>query len=251
MEFHEILKNLRKNSGITQVQMAQKLNLASQGAYRKYETGEGFPQLERLLLIAQIFNVSVGYLLGETNIKNNEINNIMEQLNDPRQEKTVKYAKNLLIEQNEESKVISLNNSLVPYEVEEEQALSAGYGEGYTQEYGKEIVYWNQQVKHDRAIIIRGNSMEPDYHYGQIALIRYQNYVDVPGGIYAVDDIERGLAYIKSVYVEDEFIRLVSLNDEEDFEGNRLFPDILLPRNENTRIIGKVVAAFTPIEKSF
>ncbi|MBK0084442.1 helix-turn-helix transcriptional regulator [Lactococcus sp. S64] len=93
--------------------------------------------------------------------------------------------------------------------------------------------------------------MEPDYHYGQIALIRYQNCVDIPGGIYAVDDIERGLAYIKSVYMEDEIIRLVSLNDDEDFEGNRLFPDILLPRNENTRIIGKVVDAFTPIEKDF
>lgn len=251
MEFHEILKELRKNSGITQVQMAQKLNLASQGAYRKYETGEGFPQLERLLLISKIFNVSVSYLLGETNIKNNEINEIMEKLNYPRQEKIVIYAKKLLIEQNQENKVIHLNNSLIPYEVEEEQTLSAGHGEGYTQEYGKEIVYWNQQIKHDRAIIIRGNSMEPDYHYGQIALIRYQNYIDVPGGIYAVDDIERGLAYIKSVYIEDEHIRLVSLNDEEDFEGNRLFPDILLPRNENTRIIGKVVDAFTPIEKDF
>ena len=93
--------------------------------------------------------------------------------------------------------------------------------------------------------------MGPDYHYVQIALICYQNFVDVPGGIYAVDDIERGLAYIKSVHVEDEVIRLASLNNEEDFECNRLFPAILLPKNESTRIIGKVVAAFTPIEKSF
>lgn len=80
---------------------------------------------------------------------------------------------------------------------------------------------------------------------------------------------------VGSVYVEDDYIRLVSLNDDIDFEGNRLFPDILLPRDENTRIIGnfatepngerkfpdiklylddnpriigKVVAAFTPIE---
>lgn len=52
-----------------------------------------------------------------------------------------------------------------------------------------------------------------------------------------------------SVYVEDDYIRLVSLNDDIDFEGNRLFPDILLPRDENTRIIGKVIEAFTPIEK--
>lgn len=54
---------------------------------------------------------------------------------------------------------------------------------------------------------------------------------------------------VGSVYVEDDYIRHVSLNDDIDFEGNRLFPDILLPRDEITRIIGKVIEAFTPIEK--
>ncbi|KZK47445.1 hypothetical protein B40_0314 [Lactococcus cremoris] len=54
---------------------------------------------------------------------------------------------------------------------------------------------------------------------------------------------------VGSVYVEDDYIRLVSLNDDIGFEGNRLFPDILLPRDENTQIIGKVIEAFTPIEK--
>ncbi|NEX50802.1 hypothetical protein [Lactococcus lactis] len=54
---------------------------------------------------------------------------------------------------------------------------------------------------------------------------------------------------VGSAYVEDDYIRLVSLNDDIDFEGNRLFSDILLSRDENTRIIGKVIEAFTPIEK--
>ncbi len=251
MEFSKRLKELRKENGYTQKSISEMLGI-KQPPYQRWESGKSMPTAANLELLAKTFNVSVSYLLGETDARDSyEIVEIMEQLNKPRQKETIDFAKKKLIEQNEENKIVILNNSLVPYEVEEEQALSAGYGEGYTQEYGKEIVYWNQQVKHDRAIIIRGNSMEPDYHYGQIALIRYQNCVDVPGGIYAVDDIEKGLAYIKSVYVEDEFIRLVSLNDEENFEGNRLFPDILLPRNENTRIIGKVVAAFTPIEKEY
>lgn len=251
MEFSKRLKELRKENGYTQKSISEMLGI-KQPPYQRWESGKSMPTAANLELLAKTFNVSVSYLLGETDARDSyEIVEIMEQLSKPRQKETIDFAKKKLIEQNEENKIVILNNSLVPYEVEEEQALSAGYGEGYTQEYGKEIVYWNQQVKHDRAIIIRGNSMEPDYHYGQIALIRYQNCVDVPGGIYAVDDIEKGLAYIKSVYVEDEFIRLVSLNDEENFEGNRLFPDILLPRNENTRIIGKVVAAFTPIEKEY
>lgn len=142
---------------------------------------------------------------------NTEILPFYQELSGPHQIKVFEFTKNKLKEQNEEQKFISLNNSLIPYEVEEEQALSVGYGERYIQKSGKEIVYWNQQVKHDRAIITRGNWMEPDYLYGQIALIKYQNCVDASGGIYAVD----------------EFIRLVSLN-------------------ENTRIIGKVIVALAP-----
>jgi len=249
MNLSERLKELRTEKNLTQKQIALKLNVAYQ-VYQRWEKGERQPKKESIENLANVFNVSVGYLLGETNIKSgSEIDEIMEKLKVPRQQKTIQFAKKQLIEQTEEDKIVHLYNSLIPYEVEEEQALSAGRGEAYTDEVGKEVVYWDKDIKHDRAIVIRGNSMEPDYHYGQIALIRYQSCVDINGDIYAVDDVERGLAYIKSVYVEDDYIRLVSLNDDIDFEGNRLFPDILLPRDEITRIIGKVIEAFTPIEK--
>ncbi|MGF7496658.1 helix-turn-helix domain-containing protein [Lactococcus lactis] len=249
MNLSERLKELRTEKKLTQKQIALKLNVAYQ-VYQRWEKGERQPKKESIENLANVFNVSVGYLLGETNIKSgSEIDEIMEKLKVPRQQRTIQFAKKQLIEQTEEDKIVHLYNSLIPYEVEEEQALSAGRGEVYTDEVGKEVVYWDKDIKHDRAIVIRGNSMEPDYHYGQIALIRYQSYVDINGDIYAIDDVERGLAYIKSVYVEDDYIRLISLNDDIDFEGNRLFPDILLPRDENTRIIGKVIEAFTPIEK--
>ncbi|WP_461217090.1 hypothetical protein, partial [Lactococcus cremoris] len=39
-----------------------------------------------------------------------------------------------------------------------------------------------------------------------------------------------------------------SLNIEEDQNGERKFPDIKLYWDDNSRIIGKVVAVFTPIE---
>ncbi|GAA3266343.1 Transcriptional regulator XRE family [Lactococcus lactis subsp. lactis] len=249
MNLSERLKELRTEKKLTQKKIALKLNVAYQ-VYQRWEKGERQPKKESIENLATVFNVSVGYLLGETNIKSgSEIDEIMEKLKVPRQQKTIQFAKKQLIEQTEEDKIVQLHNSLIPYEIEEEQSLSAGRGEAYTDEVGKEVVYWDKDIKHDRAIVIRENSMEPDYHYGQIALIRYQSCVDINGDIYAVDDVERGLAYIKSVYVEDDYIRLVSLNDDIDFEGNRLFPDILLPRDENTRIIGKVIEAFTPIEK--
>ena len=249
MNFSQRLKELRLEYGYTQTVLADLLGV-SYAAIQKYEADLGKPRAKNLEKLAKIFDVSVSYLLGETNSRSsNKIYDIIEQLSEDRQDNTLKYAENQLKEQKEEVNIINLHNSLIPYEIEEEQALSAGRGEAYTDEVGKEVVYWDKDIKHDRAIVIRGNSMEPDYHYGQIALIRYQDCVDINGDIYAVDDIDRGLAYIKSVYVEDDYIRLVSLNDDIDFEGNRLFPDILLPRDENTQIIGKVIEAFTPIEK--
>lgn len=251
MDFSTRIKELRKKEGLSQADLAKKINVTYR-AIQKYESGEGKPRNANLIALAKVFNVNVSFLLGETNINPKfQINSIMEELSEHRQETTYNFASKQLEEQNEEDKIVQLHNSLIPYEVEEEQSLSAGRGEAYTDELGKEVVYWDKYIKHDRAIVIRGNSMEPDYHYGQIALIRYQSCVDINGDIYAVDDVERGLAYIKSVYVEDDYIRLVSLNDDIDFEGNRLFPDILLPRDENTRIIGKVIEAFTPIEKEF
>lgn len=242
MKFSERLKKARKDKGYTQEQLAKIIGVSKQ-AYRLYEQDRGTPREKVLDSLCEILDVDSHYLF------NTEILPFYQELSEPHQVEAVEFTKNKLKEQNEENKIIQLHNSLIAYEVEEEQSLSAGRGEAYTDEYGKEIVYWDKYVKHDRAVVIKGNSMEPAYHYGQIALIRYQSCVDIDGDIYAVDDVDRGLAYIKAVYVEEDYIRLVSLNDDIDFEGSRLFPDILLPRDENTRIIGKVIEAFTPIEK--
>ncbi|MEY8515214.1 XRE family transcriptional regulator [Lactococcus taiwanensis] len=242
MDTNSRFKIVRKKANLTQKQVAEKLGIKYQ-VYQRWESGKvQVRDPEMLNKLASVLGTTVEYLT------NTEILPIYQQLSETRQANTISFATKQLEEQKNENKIIQLQDSLVPYEVEEEQALSAGRGEAYTVEYGKEIVYWDKDIKHDRAIVIRGNSMEPDYLYGQIALIKYQNFVDVPGDIYAVDDIDRGLAYIKSVFVEDGYLRLVSLNDDVDLEGNRLFPDILLPCDENSRIIGKVVAAFTPID---
>ncbi|WP_341485164.1 helix-turn-helix domain-containing protein [Lactococcus formosensis] len=250
MEFSERLKKLRLEFGYTQKELAEKINLSSQGAYRKYETGEGKPRAAKLEMLASIFNVTVSYLLGETDIRSSsEIVEIMEKLSEPRQLETLNFAKSKLQEQNEERNIIQINTSLIPYEVEEENALSAGNGEGYTSLDSKQIVYWDKEVYYDRAIWIKGDSMEPDFHYGEVALIKYQNYLDFPGQICAVDDVERGQAYIKSVRIEDKYLVLHSLNDSIDGDGNLIFPDQYIPLSENPRIIGKVVDHFTPIEK--
>lgn len=236
------LKELRTANGFTQESFAKKLGISKQ-AYRKYEQGQGFPRPEILKDICLLLNTSEDYL------NNTEILPVYQKLNNARQENTIAYAKKQLEEQEKENNILPLHFALIPYKVEEEQALSAGNGEGYTSSQTKETVYWDQDIAYDKAVWIKGDSMEPDFHYGEVALIKYQNYLDFPGQICAVDDVERGQAYIKSVRIEDKYLVLHSLNDSIDGDGNLIFPDKYIPLSENPRIIGKVVDHFTPIEK--
>ena len=75
MEFSERLKNLRKQAQLTQVDVAEKLGI-SQPAYASWERGIKKPTQENLVKIAQILNVSVDYLVGNSEEKSDELDNI-------------------------------------------------------------------------------------------------------------------------------------------------------------------------------
>lgn len=60
--FNNRLKEIRKKSGYTQQNMADKLGITL-NAYQKYEQAERFPSLDCLVNIADILNVSTDYLL--------------------------------------------------------------------------------------------------------------------------------------------------------------------------------------------
>ncbi|WP_438466070.1 helix-turn-helix domain-containing protein [Streptococcus pluranimalium] len=66
---NERLKELRKSFKLTQVEMAKKLNI-SQPAYGDWERGKFEPSPEKLKILANFFNVSTDYLLGNTDQKN-------------------------------------------------------------------------------------------------------------------------------------------------------------------------------------
>lgn len=67
--FGDRLKLLRKNSGYTQKELGEKLNISAR-VVGYYESNERFPDKDTLTGIADFFNVSVDYLLGRTDIKN-------------------------------------------------------------------------------------------------------------------------------------------------------------------------------------
>lgn len=74
MKFNERLKMLREEYGFTQQHLAEVLNLSS-GAVSHYENGTNEPTIETLIRMADILNVSVDYLVGNTdaNLLTNEM----------------------------------------------------------------------------------------------------------------------------------------------------------------------------------
>ena len=75
MEFSERLKELRKQAHLTQVELASKLGIV-QSSYADWERGKKKPTQENLVKIAQILNVSVDYLVGNSEERTDELDNI-------------------------------------------------------------------------------------------------------------------------------------------------------------------------------
>lgn len=247
MKLFERIKFLRLESGKTQKQISAELNI-DPSAYRRWESGRSNPKKDSLEKLAKVFNVSVSYLLGETDVKSSsELIEMMEHLPTDRQEKVLE-----VVEQVAENDGLSLHVTRDEIELHKyyvlPQALSAGYGKGYTDELECDIVYSEYKIKYDQAVWIKGDSMEPTFPDHNVALIKEQPFLEYEGQICAVDDVENGNAYIKRVYLGKEGYILKSINQEIDDQSKRKYPDIFLPFDEDPRIIGKVVGHFTPEE---
>ncbi|WP_141504446.1 helix-turn-helix domain-containing protein [Paenibacillus luteus] len=68
MSFSEKLLQLRKEKGYSQEMLAEKLGTTRQ-AVSKWENGQGFPETEKLLMIGNLFEVSIDYMLKENELK--------------------------------------------------------------------------------------------------------------------------------------------------------------------------------------
>ncbi len=68
------IRDLRKNNNMTQENFADYLGVSRQ-AISKWESDESFPETEKLIKIANLFNVSIDYLL-----KDNESSEIIKEL---------------------------------------------------------------------------------------------------------------------------------------------------------------------------
>ncbi len=62
------IRDLREDRDLTQTQVAKMLGM-SQTGYSKYETGENDIPTAVLIKLANFYNTSIDYLLGETSCK--------------------------------------------------------------------------------------------------------------------------------------------------------------------------------------
>lgn len=67
MNFSEKLLTLRKANDMTQEQLAEKLDVSRQ-SISKWESGQATPELEKIVAMSAVFNVTTDYLLKSSEI---------------------------------------------------------------------------------------------------------------------------------------------------------------------------------------
>ncbi|HEM5243343.1 TPA: helix-turn-helix domain-containing protein, partial [Streptococcus suis] len=221
------LKQRRENQNLSQVEVANQLKI-NRSSYNSWESGRAKPNKKNLTAIAKILDVPVTYFESEYNIVNNYL-----QLSPDNQLKAEDYVEELLLSQ-QTSNVISLFSVQVLSDIQ----LSAGLGEGFFDEFETETVYSDEeQYGYDIAAWIEGDSMEPIYKSGEVALIR-SNGFDYDGAVYALSWNDS--VYIKKLYRDEYGFRMVSLNKD--------YPEKFIPYEDEPRIVGLVVGHFMPVE---
>ncbi|WP_261058822.1 helix-turn-helix domain-containing protein [Streptococcus mitis] len=223
----EKLKARRKELKLTQKEIAEKLGISFQ-AYSAWERGVKEPSKEKVFQLENILKVPKGYF---TQI---EIVRLYHSLSKQGQEKVVLYARNLSQEE-QDQKVTVMPERLYEYRVYER--MSAGIGASVYDDQNFDTVYFNEELAHDFASWVSGDSMEPKYQNGSVALIRETGF-DYDGAVYAV--VCNNQTYIKRVYREENRLRLVSINPK--------YKDIFISYEEDPRIVGIIVGNFVPME---
>lgn len=223
----EKLKARRKELKMTQKDIADQLGITYQ-AYSAWERGIKQPSRDKVKLLEQILNAPKGYF---TEV---EIVRLYNSLSDEAKDQALSYVRKLV--QKEKCKnIVSMSEKLYEYHVYEK--MSAGIGSSVYNDQNYDTVYFHEELAHDFASWISGDSMEPKYQNGSVALIRETGF-DYDGAVYAV--VCNSQTYIKRVYREEYGLRLVSINPN--------YKDIFLSYDEDPRIVGIIVGNFVPMK---
>ena len=198
-------------------------------AYSAWERGVKKPSRKKMQQLEQILNAPKGYF---TEV---EIVRLYNTLSDEGKNQALSYVRSLV--QKEQCKnVVPISEKLYEYHVYEK--MSAGIGSSVYYDLNYDTVYFDEELAHGFASWVSGDSMEPKYQNGSVALIRETGF-DYDGAVYAI--VCNNQTYIKRVFREKDGLRLVSINPK--------YRDIFLSYDEDPRIVGIIVGNFLPVEQ--
>lgn len=216
---------LRKQQGKNQADVAAYLGLTV-AAYQNYETGRREAGYDTICKLADYFNVTTDYLLGrapqtdamallisQTDVTLETLTKQFEAL--PEDGKVLMIAIIRALNETRDIRYPKKKPRTVWIKQHQNKA-AAGFGYDLSSEdewYDVEVIDNPKVSEADFAVEIDGDSMEPDYHNGDLALIKLDPDVPVGEvGLFVLD----GMGYIK----ERGKKKLISRNPEyPDIEG--------------------------------
>ena len=239
----ENLKAVRNQKKVTQKEAADALGI-SPNTYKNYEQGMREPNNEMLCKLADYFQVTTDYLLGrapqtdamallisQTDVTLETLTKQFEAL--PEDGKVLMIAIIRALNETRDIRYPKKKPRTVWIKQHQNKA-AAGFGYDLSEDdewFDVEVIDNPKVGEADFAVEIDGDSMEPDYHNGDLALIKLDPDVPVGEvGLFVLD----GKGYIK----ERGKKCLISLNPNYD--------DIEL--DSSARCIGLVIGVAEPAE---
>ena len=235
------IKEYRKINNWTQTDLAEKIGIGKT-TIGNYEKGYRSPKKDTMFDIANIFGVSIDDLFppirkadtptASPDLLIQQITDKVVQLTPDNKKIVLRTSEELLERQNEEeTKINEVSEEIIQlysYDYYDHPA-SAGTGQ-YLNDVRVERIELPVDVDADFVIPIKGDSMEPDYHDGDLVFI--QTSVDLNNGVIGVFNYN-GDAYIKQLVIDKEQAYLHSLNPA--------YKDMPITPETDFRIIGEVV----------
>lgn len=231
-EIVDIIISLYQEKNWSLSEFARRMDFHKSSLSRYFNKKRELP-INKVYKFAEVLGVPSEYILG-INESSEDIIKIYNQLIQERQKNVYNYAKQQLKEQN--NNIIDLNNYIEEetswYEVKFYGSVSAGTGLYLDDEQIETINFRTDMVPNgtDFCLRVNGDSMEPAFHDGDYVFIKREN--DFRNGTIGVV-IVNGEAYIKKIYVNEEVIKLVSLNKK--------YNDITVNNDDTIKYVGTVV----------
>ena len=239
----ENITHFRKQRGITQKELAKEVGITASTMtdYMKLRSAPSFGVIQKL---ADYFGVkksdidttfkeeSTNSLPDASDLLTQQITDKVVQLTTQNKKIVLRTSEELLESQKneEETKINEVSEVIQLYSYDYyDHPASAGTGQ-YLNDVRVERIELPVDIDADFVIPIKGDSMEPDYHDGDLVFI--QTSVDLNNGVIGVFNYN-GDAYIKQLVIDKDQAYLHSLNPA--------YKDMPITPETDFRIIGEVV----------